>query len=262
MLMSTPARKREPCRIAPVLGIAVRDHFLVAGVVGDDEALETPLAAQQVGHQPVVAGRRNPRDLVERGHRRQGAGVERRLVRRQIDFAQRALRHVDRVVVEARLGGAIGREMLDAGEQMLVRLEVVALEAAHPRRGEQLAEQRVLAAAFDAASPALVAGDVDHRREVPVDAGAGRFERRGLRRSAGKLGLEARDFGQRHREDRAVAVNDVGGEDQRDLQPRFLDRRGLHDPRHARAIAVEHAGQLALAGFLDLLREIAVARRD
>ena len=75
------------------------------------------------------------------------------------------------------------------------------------------------------------------------------------RRAAGKLGLEARDLGQRHREDRAVAVNDVGGEDQRDLEPRFLDRRRLMNPRHARAIAVEDAGQLARAGFLDLLRE-------
>ena len=37
----------EPRRVAPVRGEAVGDHFLVAGVVGDDEALETPLAAQQ-----------------------------------------------------------------------------------------------------------------------------------------------------------------------------------------------------------------------
>ncbi len=119
----------------------------------------------------------------------------------------------------------------------------------------RLPEQRILAAAFDAASPALVAGDVDHRREGPVDAGAGRLERRRCGGAPRQLGLEARDFGQRHGEDGAVAVDDVGGEDQRDLHPRFLDRGGLHDPRHARAIAVEHAGQLALARFLDLLAE-------
>ena len=52
-----------------------------------------------------------------------------------------------------------------------------------------------------------------------------------------------------------MAVDDVGGEDQRDLEARFLDRRRLHDPRHARAIAVEHAGELALPRLLDLLRE-------
>ena len=94
---------------------------------------------------------------------------------------------------------------------------------------------------------------------MPAPAASNAADFRGPAR---KLGLEARDFGQRHREDGAVAVDDVGGEDQRDLHPRFLDRRVLHDPRHARAIAVEHAGQLALARFLQLLREIAVARRD
>ena len=68
----------EPRRVAPVLRVAGGDHLLVAGVVGDDEALETPLAAQQVGHQPMVAGRGHAIDLVERGHGRQRAGVERR----------------------------------------------------------------------------------------------------------------------------------------------------------------------------------------
>ena len=52
----------------------------------------------------------------------------------------------------------------------------------------RLAEQHVLAAALDTAAPALVAGDVDHRREVPVDARAGRLERRDLRRAARKSG--------------------------------------------------------------------------
>ena len=62
--------------------------------------------------------------------------------------------------------------MLDAGEHVLVRFEVAALEALHASSGEQAAEQRVLAATFDAAAPALVASDVDHRREGPVDARA------------------------------------------------------------------------------------------
>ena len=123
--------------------------------------------------------------------------------------------------------------MLDAGEHVLGRLEVVALEALDPRGGEQPPEQHVLAAALDTAAPALVARDVDHRREGPVDARARRFERCRLRGAPREVGLEARDFGERHREDRAMAVDDVGGEDQRDLQPRLPDRGGLQDPRHA-----------------------------
>ncbi len=67
-------------------------------------------------------------------------------------------------------------------------LKSLALEAAHARRREQAAEQRVLAAALDAASPALVASDVDHRREVPVDARARRFERGDLGGAAARSG--------------------------------------------------------------------------
>ena len=128
--------------------------------------------------------------------------------------------------------------MLDAGEHALGRPQVIALEALDPRRGEQPPEQHVLAAAFDAAAPALVAGDVDHRREGPVDSRAGRFERRRRRGPPREVGLEACDFGERDREDRAMAVDDVGGEDQRDLEPGLLDRRGLQDAapcaRHCR----------------------------
>ena len=40
-----------------------------------------------------------------------------------------------------------------------------------------------------------------------------------------------------------------------------LDRDGLHDPRHARAVAVEDAGQLPAPGLLELLREVAVVGR-
>ena len=98
-----PGEEGEPRRVAPVPGKSVGDHLLVAGVVGDHEALETPFAAQQVGHQPAVAGRRDAVDLVEGRHGGERAGVEPGLVRLQIDFAQPRLRHVDRIVFEARL---------------------------------------------------------------------------------------------------------------------------------------------------------------
>ena len=148
--------------------------------------------------------------------------------------------------------------MLDAGEHVLVRLEVGPLEAANARGGEDFAEHGVLAAAFHPAAPALVARHVDHRRKCPVDARTGGFECGRLGRPPRKLRLEARHFGKGHREDRTMAVNDVGGEDQRDLEPRLLDGSRLQDARHAGAIAVEDASQLAGSGFLDLLREVAV----
>ncbi len=253
--------EREARGIAPVLCIARGNHFLVPRIVGDDEALETPFAAQQVGLQPAIAGRRHAVDLVERGHAGQRARIERRLVGRQIDLAQAAVGHVHHVVVEARFTRAVGREMLHAGHQMIGRSQICALEAAHSGRSEQFAEQHVLATTFDSTSPALVAGDVDHRREGPVDSGARRLERRRGGGAAGEFRLEACDLGERHREHGAMPVDDVGGEDQRDLEPRSGHHRRLHDPRHAGAIAVEDPGQLALPRFFDLALEVGPAAR-
>src|SRR5205823_7875532 len=122
--------------------------------------------------------------------------------------------------------------------------------------GEQATQQDVLAAPFDTASPALVAGDVDHRREGPVDPRPGRFERGGFGGPAGEIRFEARHFGEWDRKDGAVTVDDVARKNQRDLHPRFFDRSGLQDPRHGRAVAVEYTGQLATTRLLDLLLEI------
>ncbi len=131
------------------------------------------------------------------------------------------------------------------------------LEPADAGIGHDLAQQQVLARPLDPATPALVAGDVDHRRKGPVDAGRRRLDRRGARGTLCQIGVEAARLGQRHGEYRAEAVDDVGGEQQRHLQPLLAHRDQLHPPRHLRAIAVEHAGQLAGAH----LRQLFVERR-
>src|SRR5206468_11058979 len=97
-----------------------------------------------------------------------------------------------RIVIKTGLGRAVGGEMLDASEQMFARFEVAALKTPDPRRGEQTPKKHVLAASLDASAPALVASNVDHWREGPVDARAGRLERRRLGGPACKLRLEAR----------------------------------------------------------------------
>jgi len=71
--------------------------------------------------------------------------------------------------------------VLDAGEHVLVRLEVGPLETMNSSGGEQFAKEQVLAAPLDASSPTLIASDIDHWREGPVDARARGFERRRLR---------------------------------------------------------------------------------
>jgi len=253
-----PGHEGDLGRLAGIGGKAVVDHLHVAGIIGNDEALIFPLVAQHGAHQPLIAVRGDSGNLVERGHGRQCARAERRLEGREIDFAQRPFRHVDGVVIKPRFRRAISGEVLRAGHHRIDRLEAGALEALHARRGEEVAEMHVLARALHGAAPALVACDVDHRREGPVDArGSGLVGCSG-RSPFRQSRIEARGFAHRNREDGAVAVNDIRGEDQRDLEPRLLHRRSLHDPAHMRTAAVEHAGEHALADFLDLLFEVGV----
>ncbi len=72
--------------LARILREAVVDHLHVAGVIGDDEALETPFAAQDIAHQPFVAGGGDARNLVERGHERQHPGIHCGAERREDRF--------------------------------------------------------------------------------------------------------------------------------------------------------------------------------
>ena len=161
----------------------------------------------------------------------------------------------------------------------------VALEPADLRRGDDAAEERVLPRSLDDPAPAGVAGDVDHRRERPVDAdgpclaGGDRLTPLDRRRVPGR---RHRD---RHRQDGAQPVDDVepeqrgqpvpvaldgqplqpvglrgvGHEQQRaDLAPRQrrLDRRGLPGGRQLRRrarVRVLQAPEVEVLGELTRL---------
>lgn len=56
-----------------------------------------------------------------------------------------------------------------------------------------------------------------------------------------------------------MTVEDVGGVDGRDLQPALADRGGLHEEVGSGAVAVEHAGQLALAHLVELGLQAVIA---
>ena len=114
------------------------------------------------------------------------------------------------------------------------------------------AQVGILARAFDDAAPARIARDVDHRREGPVQAGGrgllggdARGALRALRRPASR-------HRQRHREDRAVAVDHVHGEQQRDAEPRFLDRDLLQPAERLGAGDVQIGADRAGAHALEL----------
>src|SRR3982751_1501774 len=144
----------------------------------------------------MVAGGRNAIDLVERGHGGERARIEAGLVRLQIYIAQPLLRYVDRVVIEAGFRSPVSGKMLDAGEHALGRFEVLTLEPLHAGSGEQPAKQHVLATTFNTAAPALIARDVHHWREGPVDTGARGLECRSFGGASRKIRLEAPNLGE------------------------------------------------------------------
>ena len=87
-------------------------HLGDGGPIALDEAVEVPLALEDLVHQVVVAAARHAVDGVERAHGRVGAGTNRGLERRQVEVPQPLDGHVGRVVVTARLRLAVGREVL------------------------------------------------------------------------------------------------------------------------------------------------------
>src|SRR6202020_2864362 len=94
-----------------------------------------------------------------------------------VNVSQFRIRDLGVVVVTATAGRTISREMLRPGQNAL-RSEV-ALETPHMRGRNGGSQVRILAGAFDNASPARVAGDIDHRSEGPLDAGRACFGGRG-----------------------------------------------------------------------------------
>ena len=234
--------------VAAVLGEAVGHQFLLGGVVRDHEALEAPLPAQDVGQQFAAARRRHAVHIVEGAHDRQGAGVHRRLERRQEHAAQRLLAHVGGVVFDPAHGGGIGGHVFGGGQDRVTVVQTLfALEAAHAGGGQQVVQQHVLARALDVSAPALVARHVHHRRIGLVHGRGRRLHRRRACGPVGQFGVERRRLGQGHGEDGRQAVDHVGGEQQRDLQPAFLHRHLLDATARLGADAVEQRPDLALA---------------
>ena len=213
--------QREPRGIRPACRVPEGFEFLDRLVVADDRAVEPPLVAQDRREQVGVRAGRYAVERVERAHHRRRARVDRCLVGRQVVVAELLLGHVDRVVLTACHGCAVGGEVLHRGGHLVRHAEVAALIAVHLRRRHRRPEEGVLPRAFHHASPARVSGDVHHGVEGPLDPVrgglAGRYRRVVLH--GGRV--PAAGLPQRHREDRLVAVDHVQAEDHRDVQARL-----------------------------------------
>ena len=194
------------------------------GVVALDEAVEAPLLLEDVRLGLGIGASGDAADRVERAHRRVRAGVDRGLERRQVEVAQPLLGHVGRVVLAAALGLAVRGEVLDARDDLVGRGVVRALGGLDARGREDRSEVGVLAGGLGDPAPARLVRDVDHRAVDLLDADGRRLARGDGVVGRGHRGVEAAGRAQRDREDRAVAVDRVVGEEDRDVQPRLLHR--------------------------------------
>lgn len=210
---------------------------------GHDQAWVVPLLPQHAIQQPHVGRCRNARQFVECRHGRDRTGSEGGPKRREIDLAQRPLGDIYTVVIQPSFGRAVGGEMLGTGcHRIGICQSCIALEAAHPRLCEQPRQQHVFASALDATAPACIAGDVHHRREGPVQTHRTGLHGRCARRAPCQVWLEAGRFGQWHGEDGGIAMDHIGGEQQRNAQP-ALQRCLLQLLVPAHVGAIEDPGQ-------------------
>ena len=196
-------------------------------VVADDEAVELPLVAKHLGERERVGRGGHAVDGVERAHDVSRAGLERGPERREVDGAQGLLREVHGIVIAAPLRRAVGDPVLGAGEDPIAGRGIVPLEPADAGPSHDGPQVRILARPLHDPPPAGIAGDVDHGGEGPLQSGGGGLGRGDPRRSLDGRRVPATGLPQGDREDRAVAVDHVEAEEQRDLQPRLLDGQPL-----------------------------------
>ena len=169
--------------VGQILGEVLGGQGLDSIGVRDDEALETEGSAQDIGQQPPIAAGGHAAQVHISAHDVAGPSVDGRLEGRQVDIPQFVVGDLAVLVVPATAGGAVAREVLGAGENATLTADVgPALEAAYLSGGAGRAQVRVLAGALDDATPAGVAGDIDHGGEGPRNAhGAGLLGGGGLR---------------------------------------------------------------------------------
>ena len=184
----------------------------------------------------MIAGGRNIVQVHIGRHEVAGALLFGGMERRKVDVAEELLGNVGGVVVAAALGCAVSGEMLDADEDG-VGAKLVALESANLRARHGRAEVGVFAGAFNDASPAGVAGDVDHGRESPADAGSAGVLRGEVLGLFFDARVPGRRHGERHGKHGAVAVDDVERKQDRDVQAGLLDCDVLE------AVDLLHIGQ-------------------
>ncbi len=103
-------------------------------VVADGQALEAPVFAQQVVHQPGVGGGGHSVYFVKRHHHAARTGFYCRAVRRKILIIHAVQTHIYGIVVSSAFSGTVQGKVLNAGQCRMRSRQVGALVAAHHGR--------------------------------------------------------------------------------------------------------------------------------
>jgi len=238
------------CGVCGVFGEAVVLEALDGVGVGDGEALELPIFAEDIGEEPVVAGGGDVIEVHVGAHDGAGTGFDASVEGREVDVVELCVGDVGGVVVTPALRCSITRKVFEAGEHVVRGADSWTLEAADLGAGDGGAEVGIFSGAFHDAAPARIAGDVEHGGEGPVDA-----DRTGFSSGDGLgalycLRIPGRGHGERDRKDGAEAVDDVEPEDERNVQARVVDGEMLETIDLDGVGDEEEGADLALADLL------------
>ena len=227
-------------------GAVIRGDFLQVLPIRHDHAAKAEFLAESVGQQPFRGVRRNAVDFAAIDHDCADARVNRRLKWREQDFSECPFRDIRRLAIQPAFRRAIADEMLCAGRDLAAFL--IALN--HPRAhdGGQI---RVFAERFVCAPPFRVAGNIQHRREIPMNAGRMQCLRGQFRAFLGEIGIErGRDIdviGKNRRAfDVVMPMHGVNAVNQGNPQPRLF-RVFLNHVGHFRPFLRRIDGRIAAA---------------
>jgi hypothetical protein len=181
------------------------DGLVGAVPVGDDEAVEAPLPAQDLVEEPVVGGAEVATELVVRRHDPPGAGLtDGRLEGAEVQLAQHPFvdDHVDGVALDL---GVVGGEVLHGDG------DAVGLDGSDGGRPEGGGELGILGEVLEGAPADRGAVEVDRRRQQHVGRLPARFLPEQVADPADQFGIPRRALHDAHRHDhRRRAI--VGGE--------------------------------------------------
>src|SRR5262249_37598768 len=160
--------------VLAIAGVAVRDEAMDGVGVADNESVVLPGVAQNIVQKPTIAAGGNVVQVHVGAHEAADAGIGGGFEGEQVRISQLLFGGVGRVVVASAVGGTVSGEVLGAGQDFVWRAELGSLKSEDLSAGDGGSEVGIFPGAFDHASPASVADDVEHGCEGPRDAsGAG-----------------------------------------------------------------------------------------